>query len=110
MAAIGTMTVTMASEEAYKFSVYPWDTVFNPVGAIYVITKCTIKPDGNADHLPIYVGYTDDLSACFGNHHRADCFKRHGANCVCVLGIEDEQLRSKIKLYITGQYNPVCND
>ena len=110
MAAIGTMTVAMASEEAYKFSAYPWNTVFRPVGAIYVITKYTIKPDGNADHLPIYVDYTDDLSACFGNHHRADCFKRHGANCVCVLGIEDEQLRSKIQLYITAKYNPGCND
>ena len=109
MAAIGTMTVTGVSGEAYEFSAYPWGTVFKPLGAVYVITKRTIKPDGSADYSPIYVGYTGDLSACFDNHRKADCFERYGANCICVLGVEDEQLRSKIRLDIMGQYNPICN-
>ena len=36
MAAIGTMTATVASEEVYEFSAYPWGTVFKPLGAVFV--------------------------------------------------------------------------
>ena len=115
MAAIGTMNVTVgsntvASEVPYVFSVYPWGTLFKPVGAVYVITKSTIKLGGSADHSLIYVGYTDDLSTCFDNHHKTDCFERYGANCICVLGVEDEQLRSRLVSEVADGCDPVCND
>lgn len=109
MAAIGTMTATVAPEEVYEFSAYPWGTVFKPLGAVYVITKRTVKSDGSTYYSPIYVGYTDDLSTCFDNHDRAYCFEKYGANCICVLGVEDEQLRSKLLSEVAARCDPVCN-
>jgi hypothetical protein len=110
MAAIGTMTVTVASEEVYRFSAYPWGTVFKPLGAVYIVTKRTINLDGSDDYLLIYVGYTDDLSACLDSHRKTDCFEEYGANCICVLGLEQEQLRSRIVSKIEARCKPACND
>ena len=78
--------------------------------AVYVITKSTIKVGGSADHSLIYVGHTDDLSTCLDNHHKAHCFERHGANCICVLSVEDEQLRSTLVSEVAVGCDLVCND
>lgn len=109
MAVIGTMTVTGASGEAYEFGVYPWGTAFKSVGGVYLITKRIPKFDGDAEYSKVYCSQTGDLSAHVGNHRKRDCFKRHGANSVCVLGIEDELYRLKILLDIMDQHDPVCN-
>ncbi|MGC2517256.1 MAG: hypothetical protein WA383_22260, partial [Terriglobales bacterium] len=39
------------------------------------------------------VGETGDLSTRFDDHHKADCFAQHNANCICTHGDEDEESR-----------------
>lgn len=105
MAKISTLTLTGASGRQYQFDVYPLDTEFNSVAAVYAITK----RNASANHTIIYIGQTDDLSERFDNHHKATCFKRQGANCVCIHVEKNEETRLAIERDLIKNYDPPCN-
>ncbi len=110
MAKLATMTFTGASETKYEFDVYSRDINFQKVAAVYFITKRTQESAGGYTHIPIYVGQTNDLSERFDDHHKASCFKRHGANCICTYREDDETKRLRIESDLISQYSPLCND
>lgn len=97
MAKFGNITIKGASGNSYKFSAYPGNTIFNAVGAVYVVTKRTQKEDGGGLHRFLYVGETGDLNTRFGGHHKQGCFDARGANCICVLQRNDEDGRLEIE-------------
>lgn len=105
MAKISTLSLKGASGRQYEFDVYPLDTEFNSVGAVYAITK----RDASRNHTVIYIGQTDDLSERFDNHHKASCFYRHSANCVCIRAENNEETRLAIEKDLIANYNPTCN-
>ncbi len=80
MAQYGDITSTGQSGTIYQFEAYSWDTAFDEVGAVYIITGRTVKPEGGVTHARIYIGQTADLSERFDNHHKISCFERHNAN------------------------------
>ncbi len=98
------------SGNRYEFEVYPWGTQFNPIGAVYLISRRVSKPDGGADHYRVYVGQTDDLSTRFDSHHKEDCFQRERANCICVHAEPNEQTRLSIETDLIAYRRPPCND
>jgi hypothetical protein len=108
--ALGTFTMTGKTGNDFEFVAYPWDEDIKPIGAVYVITKCTPEPGGHLHYSPIYVGQTHDLSTHFDNHDKTDCLARYGANCVCVLAVNDARLRAEVVSEIRKQYNLICND
>ncbi len=110
MAKLGTITFTGASGTEYEFDVYPFGESFSEVGAVYVITERTPKSKGGADHTRIYIGQTGDLSERFDTHHKADCFQRHDANCICVHRDDDEDSRLAKERDLLAAYSPPCND
>lgn len=109
MAKYGDITFKGASGKEYKFEAWPWGTQFNTIGAVYFTTKRTPKSDGGGNHANVYIGQTSDLSERFDNHHKNDCFKRNGVNCICVHQDNNEESRlTKESDLIKGNKTP-CN-
>ena len=91
------MTFIGLSGIIYDFSLHTWGATFKPLGAVYFITDRHPKKTGGHLHKAIYVGQTHDLSVRFDAHPKADCFKQHSANCICVLLEDDEAQRFVIE-------------
>jgi predicted GIY-YIG superfamily endonuclease len=91
--------------------VYPIDQEFNAVGAVYVVSRqYKNSSDARYTHDPIYAGQTDNLSTRFDSHHKADCFKDHEANCICVHVDDDEESRLSKEDDLNKGLQPPCND
>lgn len=82
MSKIGTITLTGASGNKYEFNIYPFGTEFNDIGAVYYISKRTVK---------------------------ADCFSRYGANCISTHREDNEENRLSIESDLIEAYKPPCN-
>jgi hypothetical protein len=98
------------SGSKYSFIVYPFGQAFKAVGGVYIVTKRTVKSDGGGSHDFIYIGQTGDLSARFDDHHKAECFKKYGANCICVHVSSDESQRFEIETDLCRHHSTRCND
>jgi hypothetical protein len=108
MAKYGAIIFKGKSGKKYSFRAYSFNTKFNAIGGVYFVTRRTVK-NGKITHTKIYVGQTDDLSTRFDNHHKADCFAEHNANCICVLLEEDEDVRLDIETDLIDNYDLPCN-
>lgn len=104
-----TLELIGKSGTKYSFQIYDWDTSFKPLPGVYAITKAIANGQGGATHSVIYIGQTGDLSERFDDHHKADCFRRHGANRTCVMVESGEQRRLAIEQDLIAAYNPPCN-
>jgi hypothetical protein len=92
----------------YAFKVFPMDATFHPVAAVYVVTH---QDDaGNREHQVLFVGETERMPAHLGDHIRAACFARRGANCIGVHRLEDGAARQDALADLIGQFHPPCND
>ena len=105
MAKTGTLTLEGCSGKTYEFEIYPIDTNFKVLGAIYFISKRE-----NRNYERIYVGITEDLSTRFDNHHKQDCFDKHEANCISIHLNQSKKERELIEKDILCKYNFKCND
>ena len=94
---------------SYSFGVYPWGTDFTAIGAVYVITKRTADADTKGTHHFIYLGQTADLSERFDNHHKASCFTKNGANCICIHLEGNEKTRLAIESDLIAGNDTPCN-
>jgi len=110
MAKLATITLTGISGKKYDFNVYPFNTEFNLIGAIYYISKRTEKQDGGGSHSQIYIGHTSDMSERLDDHHKASCFKSNNANCISIYKEANKQLRLEIEQDLIDAYKPPCND
>lgn len=104
------MTTKGYSGKEYEFDVYPMDQTFREVGGVYVITRRYKNDEGKYKPEFIYVGETGDFSTRFHNHHKAKCFARNDATCICTLMEEDEDRRLAIDDYLITLHTPICND
>ena len=110
MTKLADLTVEGQSGNKYEFEVYPRQTAFNHVGAVYLLTKRTKKSNGTGTHEFLYVGETGNLSTRFDNHHKQDCFDERGANCICVHQDGDEKSRRAKESDLLEGRNWPCND
>jgi predicted GIY-YIG superfamily endonuclease len=110
MAKIATLTLSGKSGDKYDFNVYQFDTSFKQVAAVYAVTKRYKKQDGSHTHTIIYIGQTDNLSERFDDHHKAECFSRNNANCICVHKETSEKERLRIESDLLAARDPDCND
>lgn len=108
MPAIGTITFTGKSQSKYTFEIYPYNTIFNEVEAVYVVTRSFIR-DQKIIYNVIYVGQTDNLKERLTNHHKEYCFNLNNANTICVLRVNLEDSRLLIESDLIEAYNPPCN-
>lgn len=110
MSVLATLAITGASGKQYDFEAYSWGTTFNPLGAVYVVTKRTVDANNKGYHTYIYIGQTGDLSERFDNHHKADCFSKNSANCICVHLQSSEKSRLAIESDLIANHSTPCND
>ncbi len=110
MSKIGTITLTGASGKKYEFNIYPFGTEFEAIGAVYYISKRTQKADGNGEHSRIYIGQSANMSERFDDHHKADCFNNHQANCHSIYQEDNQEKRILIEEDLIKAYKPPCND
>lgn len=89
------------SGQSYSFDLYPFDTVFNPVSAVYMFLR---------DNVALYIGKAKDLSNRMSNHHKEDQAKRLGANRIGVLRVNADADRDRIERDLIASHQPQCNE
>lgn len=110
MAKIGAMVLLGKSGEQYQFSIYPMDEKFEAVGAVYAVTRQYENEKGTYTHHVVYVGETGNLSTRFDNHHKAECFKEHKADRICIHPKDDKDSRLVVEGDLIKMWNPDCQD
>ena len=112
MATYGGITFNGKSGEKYYFKAWPLQTRFNPLGAVYFVTKRAFndKTYRRASHESIYIGQTTDLTAPLATPVQLACFGKHGANCICVYVDASEERRLAIAQDLMAMHNTTCND
>ena len=109
MTRLATIALKGKSGTKYEFGVYPRSDTFNAEGAVYLMTKRTLRPDGSGTHRGLYLGETGDLSDRPLTYERKPCLDRHGANCICLLLEKDYETRCAIETDLRHSYDPPCN-
>ncbi len=99
-----------ASGNEYPFNVYPFNTTFKEVAAVYIVSYRHKKPTEGYIHTFIYIGQTDNLKERFENHHQANCFKENKANVICTHQEDDAKKRLEIESDLLKNYSSICND
>lgn len=109
MADLGTVTFQGQSGRQYEFHIYPPDTTFRAVGAVYLMAHRYPKPDSGHYVTPIYFGETGSLPERFANHHRQACFDRNNVNCVAIHQDADAESRRAKETDLIRRWDPTCN-
>ena len=111
MVKFGAVTFSGKSGEKYYFQVWPLETRFRSVAAVYFVTK-RVRENQTYDracHEGIYIGQTENLTGLFATQSRLDLFKKHGANCVCVYLVKNEERRLAVEQDLIAVHTPPCN-
>jgi hypothetical protein len=99
------------SGEKYRFQAWSLDTRFKPVAAVYFVTKRAQDQSSynRASHDSIYIGQTASLADPFGTDSQFECFRKHGANCICICLIEDEAQCIAVEEDLIAAHSTHCN-
>ena len=99
------VTLKGNSGRSYDFDVYPWNTSFNAIGAVYSVLKRI-----GSNFTILYIGQTNDLSERFDNHHKQACFDRNNKTHIAIHAESSEPRRFTIETDLVRNYSPTCND
>jgi hypothetical protein len=113
IAARGSITFTGKSGQKYQFQIWPLETRFNHVPAVFMITKRVFSDRTYrrmASHEVVFIGQTENLEAPLAPPLHLDRFARKGANCVCVYVSANEDERMTATQDLVAGNNPSCND
>lgn len=107
MSKITDLTFTGQDGKKFKFQVYPKNTTFRSIPALYAF-MARRKTDGR--YIVLYIGQTADLSTRFNNHHKWAEATRNGFEYIGVctgvtLGSLDRDEKNLIAFY-----RPRCNE
>jgi hypothetical protein len=105
------VTFTGKSGEKYPFQAWSLETRFKPLAAVYFVTK---RAQDNttyrrASHDGIYIGQTASLADPFGTEAQFECFRKHGANCICIHLLESEERRIAVEQDLIALHRTYCN-
>ena len=93
------------SGHIYQHGIYPWNTSFKPLGAVYV----PMRLENSGTYTVLYVGQTGDLSERFDDHHKQWCFNQNRKSHITILLEPSETKRLAIEADLVAAYNPACN-
>lgn len=100
------ITAQGASNNSYRFEVYPHNTTFNDIGAVYIFAK-----KNGSQYEPLYIGESGELGKRIANHEKMPRALAHGCNCICVHQEPNYQTRLDKETDLRRAYpNTVCND
>jgi len=111
MAKYGGITFSGNSGEKYYFQVWPLETRFKSVGAVFFVTKreYTGGTFRRMSHERIYIGQTENLADPLATQSQFTCFNKHGANCVCVHLDANQERRLAIERDLAANHSTSCN-
>ena len=107
----GSVTFGGKSGEKYHFQVWPLETRFKSVAAVYFVTRRAYdnKTYRRACHDGIYIGQTENLAAALAAQPQLEHFRKYGANCVCVYLLPDEEWRIAVEQDLLAAHSTHCN-
>lgn len=82
------------------------------MGAVFFVTKRSLDNKTylrSASHEYIFIGKTDNLNAPLASPNELDRFAKHGANCVCVHLVANEQQRLAAEQDLIAGNSTHCN-
>lgn len=107
---LGTVTFRGQSGEFYRFNVLPSDEVRTAKSCVCMFTQrtyngtATLSRDVTGTHNIMFVGKTDDIQ----DSDASDIIS-NGANCVCILAVDNKKQREQIERDLVEKYNPEFN-
>lgn len=104
---------TGKSGQKYDFHAWPLETRFKPMGAVFFVTRRSHENKTylrSGSHESIFIGKTGDLSAPLGSQTLLDRFTKHGANCVCVHLVANEERRLAAEQDLIAGNSTHCNE
>lgn len=96
-------------KERYDFKVFELGDVFEPIPAVYIISKRKTDRRKKGHHALICIGETASVSDELKRHRKGKCVKKHQANVVSLLPEADEKARLKIENDLKAAHSVVCN-
>ena len=111
MATYGGITFNGKSGEKYYFKAWPLVTRFNPLAAVYFVTRRAFvdKTYHRASHESIYIGHTADLTTPLATSTQLACFEKNNANCICIFLEASEERRLAIAQDLMAAHHTTCN-
>jgi hypothetical protein len=108
----GSITFTGKSGEKYRFDAWSLETRFRALGAVYFVTKRMHENTTytRASHDSIFIGHTPDLAGQYDTYSRSASFAKHGANCICILLLENEERRVAVANDLLDLHSTHCNN
>jgi hypothetical protein len=112
MAGYGNIVFSGKSGEHYRFHAWPLETRFKALGGVYFVTKRVYKDKNyrRASHEPVYIGQSANLADPFATESQFGCFRKHGANCVCVYPAANEEQRLAAVQDLIAGHRTSCNE
>ncbi len=101
--------VFRGKKEQYDFKVFELSEKFEPIPAVYIISKRKTDRHKRGHHALICIGETDSISDELKRHRKGKCVKKHAANVVSILPEADEKMRLKIETDLKAAHAVVCN-
>lgn len=111
---VGTVAVKGKSGKVYNFTFHTFDSLedvkdgFTGHG-LYLFGKYTAE---TSYVKYIYLGMTSSFTTRFDSHHKEDCIKRNGANCIGIhlMNNSTPESRKAAESDILAANNFTCND
>ncbi len=105
------ITFSGKSGEQYRFQAWSLETKFKAMAAVYFVTRRA--RDGTtynrASHDSVYIGQTANLADPFATGSQFDCFRKHGANCICICLLDNEEQRVVAAEDLIALHSTHCN-
>lgn len=110
MSKLSTVEFAGKSGNKYNFTVYTIDEECADEGGVYMFNERFKAMNGNFSHRVKYIGMAQSFVNRMYNHHKLDCAKKNGANCLCLHREDDEKKRTEIELDLLNNFNTSCNE
>lgn len=101
--------VFRGKKSLYDFKVFSIDEKFEPVQAVYIISRRITDRRKRGHHKLICIGQTDSVTDGIKMHKKGKCIKQNEANVICLLKEEDEKNRLRIEADLREAHSVTCN-
>jgi len=101
--------VFRGKKERYDFKVFALNEKFEPIPAVYIISKRKTDRHKRGHHAVICIGETASISDELKRHRKGKCVKKHEANVVSILPETDAKTRLKIETDLKAAHSVACN-
>ena len=101
--------VFRGKKDRYAFEVFSLTEEFEPVPAVYVISRRKTDRQKKAHHSLVCIGQTNSIFDEVKKHRNGKCVKKHNANVISILTEGDEKKRLKIETDLKAAHSIACN-